>query len=473
MICPKCQAEIKEGYLYCQECGVEIIMVPDFDVEADASITPISDIAELIDEPPKDEQPVIEQIETIEEIVDNNKNNGKRKIGPWIAIVLVVLLGSVFVVGIYKIFNTVSNYYSFDYQYAKAEEEYNRKDYEATVKTAKHVISIDKEAEGPRLLLADSYFALEKYDESIAVLNDLLNDFPNDATIYKRLIANYEIEGDINALVSLSKQCEDESIAALFYGYASSEPEFSIEEGTYYELQSLRILAGGNGTIYYTLDGSEPNVTSDVYTTPIMLEEGTTKVSAIYVNEKGVVSDIVSKTYTIEIIVPSMPRLLTQPGDYTAPRMIKVEGTMDGKIYYTVDGTDPTDESNIYETPLVMPLGKSEYRFVLINNSNISSDVLIAEYNLNMEAIIDKTTAEASVKLFLMAKGDNVLGNEYIAKFGYAQGANSYYIIDEMDGSAGKMKRTGRVFAVDSATGALFSATKNDETGEYDFGMIL
>ena len=38
MQCPNCKQELKEGYLYCETCGYEIQMVPDFKPEVDGSI---------------------------------------------------------------------------------------------------------------------------------------------------------------------------------------------------------------------------------------------------------------------------------------------------------------------------------------------------------------------------------------------------------------------------------------------------
>ena len=38
MKCPNCGKEIPEGYLYCETCGMEIRIVPDFEPEIENSI---------------------------------------------------------------------------------------------------------------------------------------------------------------------------------------------------------------------------------------------------------------------------------------------------------------------------------------------------------------------------------------------------------------------------------------------------
>ena len=38
MQCPNCKEELKDGNLYCEKCGYEIQMVPDFEPDVDGSI---------------------------------------------------------------------------------------------------------------------------------------------------------------------------------------------------------------------------------------------------------------------------------------------------------------------------------------------------------------------------------------------------------------------------------------------------
>ena len=38
MKCPNCGEELKEGFLYCEKCGEEIRIVPDFEPEIENSI---------------------------------------------------------------------------------------------------------------------------------------------------------------------------------------------------------------------------------------------------------------------------------------------------------------------------------------------------------------------------------------------------------------------------------------------------
>ncbi|MCR5604916.1 MAG: chitobiase/beta-hexosaminidase C-terminal domain-containing protein [Lachnospiraceae bacterium] len=524
MICPKCGTEIKEGYLYCQKCGEEIMMVPDYEVELEAGIEEtISEVAGIIadsvgegeesrletDNPsvpdimgntmPYDIHGVADPMydggygvsDGSEDVGDNSapKNDEStlrrllnrvnawfeiRSLGPvlFVAVALCFILFIVF--GTFKIVNTIKSYYSYDEQYAEAEEEFLRQDYEAVVKTARHVISIKPDDEKAKLLLADSYFALKKYDESIAVLNELLKDFPQDTGIYERLLHNYEMQGDIDSIIKLSQESHSTAVSKLFSEYVCDEPEFSIDSGSYFEPQAVRLMCNGTGKIYYTLNGKKPNENSEVYTTPIRIDEGETTISAVHINDKGVASDIVSKTYTITIIPQEVPRIITQGGDYKEPSLIKAAEPKAGTIYYTNDGTDPTlSNAREYVPPLPMPLGKSEYRFAIINDSGVSSEIVTVKYNLTIRGNVDKDTAQAAVQLRLLALGHMVMDNEFLAKYGYYANGRSYYIIEEYAPTDGKKIRQNTLYAVDSETGEIFTITRNEKKGDYDFGIVL
>lgn len=461
MVCPNCYAELKEGHLYCENCGAEIQIVPDFEPEIeDRMHMTLSGVAEEL----SDSKP-IETSPNQDALKKRDKNPGKKELLFFLAGLIVVCIAIAAGVGI-------SRYYSYEYQYEKAMQEYGNGSYELSVGTARHAISLNQEEEKTKLLLADGYYALGKYDEAIAVLMGMLDSFPGDVDIYERLVSNYEIKGDNLAIGALIKDSGDTAIMAKFSDYVSVPPEFSLEEGTYYKQETLRLTANGNGTVYYTLDGSAPDENAHKYQTPLSLVGGTIVVSAVYVNEKGIVSEPVRKTYTVELKVPEMPKLLTKGGKYDAPVLIRLEEPEEGIIYYTTDGTEPTADSEIYSLPIPMPLGTSQFKFVSISREGLSSEVVAAGYNLQIATIVDKAAAEAAIRFFLQAKGDTAAGNEYLCTSAYGAGSRNYYLVDEYQVKDGKKERTDRIFAVDVRTGELYKANINIIKGEYEFSFL-
>lgn len=81
-----------------------------------------------------------------------------------------------------------------------------------------------------------------------------------------------------------------------------ANPTFSVEAGTYTETKSI-VLSAADGTIYFTLDGTEPTVENGrIYGDPIALKNyGSYTIKAIAAKEDGSKSDVVSATYGINI----------------------------------------------------------------------------------------------------------------------------------------------------------------------------
>lgn len=63
---------------------------------------------------------------------------------------------------------------------------------------------------------------------------------------------------------------------------------------------------------------------------------------------------MVTKNYHIEIDELSAPEVTTVSGDYEFP--INIEVTDGNDVYYTTDGSDPTQNSAVYSGPIPMPL---------------------------------------------------------------------------------------------------------------------
>lgn len=75
-------------------------------------------------------------------------------------------------------------------------------------------------------------------------------------------------------------------------------PIFSAKSGVYNDIDELTVEINGSGTIYYTLDGSEPTTNSKVYRSPLVLSKTTVVRAMSYENGKKK-SEIVTSSYII------------------------------------------------------------------------------------------------------------------------------------------------------------------------------
>ena len=166
----------------------------------------------------------------------------------------------------------------------------------------------------------------------------------------------YSELGDYQSISDLLISMGDNDVSNAFQKYKAKAPEFSYEEGFYETVVPLKLTSTTAGTIYYTIDGSEPDSFSEVYNSPIFLENGVHTIKAYFVNEFGVESEMVSKTYTIDVSIPFAPEVSAYSGDYDVPILITVEFMEGCQVYYTTDGTIPTSDSIAYNQPIPMPV---------------------------------------------------------------------------------------------------------------------
>lgn len=467
MQCKVCNAFIPEGYMYCPVCGEEIIIVSDFEIklEDNIDITALAKTTELPDLsgiPLRDDikpEPVSESILQTDSFSvadpDSKKSpiTSDRKWLIFIGIMAAIFLTICVVGGL-----SIARYFSYDHQYEKALSEYERGDFRQAVSTCKHLNSLGNDEKG-KVLLANCYMADHNYDAAIAALFDALTDYPDDVTLYDMIVECYKAENNNTGIYDLIKNSGDSTLALRYSDYVSIAPSFSLESGTYIEPDPIKLSAPGDGTIYYTVDGSTPTSESLQYMAPIPLETGKNVISAIYVNEKGIVSDIATCTYEVELDVPDPPELLVESGTITKPQLVGVTAPEDQKVYYTSDGSTPNLDSKEYTAPFLMPLGKSTFSFVCVGPNGLVSEPVTGSYNLNMNVAVAKDMAEYAISYQLTSMGEVTLGKSYKAEYGFADSAHTYYVINEYNGTSS----TGRMFAVDVVSGELYKFSKEDK----------
>lgn len=134
-------------------------------------------------------------------------------------------------------------------------------------------------------------------------------------------------------------------------------PTFSEDSKSFSDKFELKLSAGSDAAmIMYTTDGTTPSYKNNVgklYEAPISITHSTT-VKAIAISSKEEESDVVTKEYKLELPAPTISEATKI---FTAPFTVSLstEATAAEAILYTLDGTDPSRESNateIYTEPI-------------------------------------------------------------------------------------------------------------------------
>lgn len=465
MKCPKCRATIEDGKLYCERCGQEIQIVPEFEPEIENSIhATLSKVADEITVPRVKQEGEKSVQDTAGSLPDKDKRPGRVF---WILALVVLCLAAVFLyAGI--------QYYSPETQYEKAQAAFGRGQYEKALAKYERAAALSPTNVSYLNGLSRCYQQLgqEKEAERVCLETVLLEGSNEEA--YERLIAVYEGRGDYERINELMQSCKDQAIRSRYSSYMANPPDAAEKGGTYHEVMSISLLGNTSGTIYYTLDGSDPDEDSAIYTNPIVLEAGNHILKAFFVNSYGVKSQMTQERYSIDVELPRAPQIVPQSGTYARPHCLEIEAPKGCEVYYTVDGSEPDSNSILYEGELWMPVGRSRLRFVAISAGGVRSETVERDYTLDLHALLSMEAASNQLMLTLKNAGvlQNLLGdvpgkegrNLYTYRYTLTINGHNYYFYREYyEQSEGISNATGKDYVVNYMSGECYQAIRQED----------
>lgn len=475
MKCPNCGAEMKENLLYCEKCGEDIHIVPDFEPELERNIE--QSLEHILEEVAQEEGQTKESDAQKAAGVKNSTFKKRfRRMAGWIGMGALALL---LTVGGIRLFQ----YFSPDYQVRRARQATDLGQYEKAIRYYTRAMELDSFNVDLKLELAEVYFLKNDKAEYEQWLWNIVEDPNADAeqleSVYGKLIAIYRARGDYQTINDILLACGNETVRSIYQSYLAEAPQFSVADGEYNEVQALKLTVTGKGAIYYTLNGSDPDEKSQRYTTPILLENGSYTVKAVFINENGVTSDIVEARYHITVEALEAPVLNVDDGEYDTPVMITVTNDTE-EVYYTTDGTTPTMQSAQYTAPIPMPLGVSHFKFARLEIGR-SSEVVERSFVFELDTDITPGRAVDIVRENALASGkiyDNSghfddTGAYYqyqylcVADIGETgDNTNACYCVAEvLVDVQGTAARTGNYFAINAYNGTLYKL--QTENGVY------
>lgn len=466
MKCPHCGQEMPDGHLLCDYCGEEIQIVPDFEPEIETEIEnsiteTLAAMADMQEAGERDDAP-------------EDASEGKAVLTavkswrPQIVLGLVILI----VVALISYALYAYHIHTVDYQIGRAQAYAEKGAYDQAIACLEDAYKDYPDIADILFLEADYYYLQQMDAYSLSTLMRIID---NEQTApfakedveeaYGKIVAIYANQEAYQQINELLQGCDNERVVNQFQSYLAMEPEFSYVEGSYEEVIPLKLSSNTAGTIYYTTDGSKPDENSQVYTAPLFLETGEHTISAFFVNDFGIESGIVTKTYVINLTVPNAPEVELYSGEYTEATMIAVEPVSGCKTFYTTDESEPTADSVPYTGPIPMPLGKTLFKFVNISEEGIASEVTTRTFTLRLRGAILPTEAVTNLVNRLVetgyledagGKNPRQSGNlsyrfSSVVKIGEDQ---DYYTINEYyDDGSGTPSRTDKVFLVQAYTG--------------------
>lgn len=416
MQCPNCSHEIEEGHLICEKCGYEVQIVPVFEPEIEPQIDNELILDETGGSSGTGELPGTVEFTDTEDIFDPGQTDQmlgvlRIRAGKKIIRNAMIVAVSLAVAAVIIIVSIVSarRAGSLEHQIDRAKDMASQGRYEDAIRSLENIYVSHPEESSLLLLEADYYQALMKNDQAKDTLMRLITRSgysENDIfAAYDRLIAIYADEGDYSGINALLEDCDYPDVVMAYQNYTAMMPVFSSKPGEYAEALRLKINANTSGNIYYTLDGSVPNESSTRYDNPITLDHGEILVSAVFINQYGIVSDVATGLYVISNNIPVEPVVNVDSGEYHEPMLITATIPEGCTVYYTTDRSRPTVDSVKYTDPIPMPVKYSNFNFIAITEDGLESDVVVRSYSLSFPGGISYDSAINILKTRLIERG--------------------------------------------------------------------
>ena len=362
MKCVKCGATLKDNTIFCENCGQEVQIVPDYNVFEDEYLKALLEEDNLKNKKPAEVPPVEEE----EPKPEPQKKKNKKLVICVISIVVLLLL----IVGI-TVGMILQKRNTADYQIAKAKEALSSKEYQVALEYYEKALEFEPDNKELLHAMADIYRQQGDFDSAYVSYMDLINKDSGDYKAYEALISILAENNKTEEIIALGKEVTDPSILPLFEEYMVVPPTFSVDEGTYEEYQIISLSAAKGCEIYYTTDGSDPVKKGKLYTSSIDLEEleeaDSYVISAVCKNQKGIYSDSVTKKYKIDLQAPDMPEVSPDGGSFTTATTVTIAIPEGCVAYYTWDGTEPSINSEQYSAMIEVPEGDHILSVVLMD----------------------------------------------------------------------------------------------------------
>lgn len=385
MQCKKCGSVIREGELACSVCRVQVRMVPDYNPEEEVILHQVREALNEKDaikrqEPTRAQRNQADRTGDREAQIRRKQEFQRKQLAKKKQQNTLMIMGSfvvlVILVSIYFLYTT-----SYSGVVAKANKSVVEKQYEEAKNLYEKAIKKDSSRTEAYNGLSNIYLIQDDFENAESVLLNAVESNKYQLDMYNMVIDFYLEEEELTKIMPFLVKCTDNAILKELEEFIVEQPDYSLEEDVFDDVREVS-LSSQDDVVYYTIDGSAVTTKSLKYSDPIQLSEGITVVNFIAVNDLGISSIPLKKTYQVELPIEGAPIVSPSTGQYNKHTQITVQVPVGYTAYYTTDGSVPSSESNRYYDSITMPEGNTIFSVILINASGRGSEITKRNYEL-------------------------------------------------------------------------------------------
>ena len=150
--------------------------------------------------------------------------------------------------------------------------------------------------------LADAYKKSGNYTKAEYTLVSAITQIPDSVQLYVALSKTYVEQDKLLDAETMLGRITNDAVRTQIDALRPAAPVIEPESGNYSEYIDVTV-TGASGTVYAVCNSDFPASEQDVYTSPISLEAGESKIVALSVAENGLVSDAAYAGYTVGNVV--------------------------------------------------------------------------------------------------------------------------------------------------------------------------
>ena len=203
------------------------------------------------------------------------------------------------------------------------------------------------------------------------------------------------------AIASAARMAPSQMMECAAYVVTASAPTVTPNGGEYVGLVRVTLESATNESmIHFTLDGTDPDETSQQYDAPLVIRQTNTAVKAIAVHPLLANSKVTTSAEFV--ITASPPELSPKSCVFTGNAKISIStATASAQLHCTLDGTTPTVDSPVCTSPLSITKTGSILKAIVTKPGLSPSDVVSLGDKPGTAAI-----ALRMLPVFVMDRGD-------------------------------------------------------------------